>query len=127
MSDIMEAIKEALRHEYERGARDGLNVGYAHGYSNARYVRGSADYKEKQAWQAFWCQDFPDGFSPVIAYIDASRAISRDCIFFTNSDNSEPATVKPLGALYEFLRSPEAVAVCDAAKRYDARQAEGEK
>lgn len=117
----VEAVKEHARHEYERGARDGLNVGYAYGYDNARYVRGCATYDEHQLWnRLISSQYFPDGFSVVIAYTEALRAVSKHCAFHPAGTN-RPAEVYPISQVHEFIRGPEAVSVCDAAKRYDAR------
>lgn len=115
-----ESVKEYARHEYERGARDGLNVGYVFGYDNARYVRGRAAYAERQLWQRnLLCQHFPDGFSLANAYTEALWALSRHCAF--HPDASGTPEVHPVSKVYEFARSQAAVAVCDAARRYDAR------
>lgn len=114
---------ENLRHEYERGARDGLNVGYAYGYEIARCCLGILAYNTELAWHPILSQDFPDGFSPVTAYVEALRAISRGCVFFAGGGG--PAHVEHVSKIVEFTRTPGAVAVCDAAERHDARVREG--
>lgn len=120
--ELVEVLLEYVRLEYERGARDGLTVGYAYGYDNARYVRGRATYAEHQLWQrGLLCQHFPDGFSLATAYTESLWALSVHCAFHPVGDANKPPKVYPMSKVQEFIRSPESVAVCDAARRHVAR------